>query len=129
MANEVEFSKSQLQQYLTHTCEVGHFAEIILTDEQGLVICTAGEPTDQTEKQAAFFSMIRRVSSNAILEMELSGSAEFSFIDDNGKKLIVRPFEVHGSELILAIYLNKQNSPYKRLINNAIHTIQSVWMN
>lgn len=128
MSKKGDLTNNQLKQYLTHTCEDGHFEDIILADEQGLVICSSSDPSDHTEKQAAFLSMIRRVSSNATAEMELSGASEFAFIDDNGKKLIVKPFTVHGSELILAVFLKKQNAPYKRAVNRAIHTIQSVWM-
>lgn len=127
MTNSGALTKSDLQKYLNQIQVDGRFTEVILTDEHGLVICSTGSDTDQIEKQAAFFSMIQRVSNHATREMRLAGASEFTFVDVGGEKLVVKPFQANGSELILAIYLKKQSAPYKRILGASIRTIQSVW--
>jgi hypothetical protein len=121
------FTIDDLQQYLDQIKLRGDFHEVILTDDQGLVLCSTGEDTDRSEKQAAFFTVLKRFAGTAAAEMNLSVATELSLVDETGDKLVIRPFSTNESELVLAFKLKNQNARYKRLLAGTIHAIQSVW--
>jgi hypothetical protein len=122
-----KFSNATLTKFLRSMSDSSRFEQLILTDEQGLLIASSGGNQEQTESQAAILSMIKSFMSRMNAQMSLSSTSEFIFRDINGKKLVVRPFFANKTELILSVLIPDDHIPYKRALNSAIRSIQSVW--
>lgn len=122
-----ELSNNHLVELLVNVQKSSGFNLVLLSDDQGFPIASSGVNEDENETQAAVLSMVRIFLGKINEQMNLAITSEFSLVDKNGNKLIVRPFIAGKSELLLAVLLPNTSLSYKRWMNTTVRNIQAVW--
>jgi predicted regulator of Ras-like GTPase activity (Roadblock/LC7/MglB family) len=105
----------------------GGFSEVLLTDDSGLPILSSSNETEDTEVTAAIVSKIQQSIFITKDHLQMSDLEEISLYDNNGKRLIIRPFKTGSSTMFLAILMPGKTMTYKRLLNKTLREIIRNW--
>jgi hypothetical protein len=104
----------------------GGFTVSVLTDENGFPLAATGG-TDASEEQAAVVAQIQRVVLRVQDHLSMAAPEEITLNDINGKKLVCRSFDTGGMRVLLAVLVPSRGKSYRKLMNQAIHSIQKAW--
>jgi predicted regulator of Ras-like GTPase activity (Roadblock/LC7/MglB family) len=107
--------------------EQGGFLISLLTDQQGFPIASAAAPGQDPQSQAAVVALIQKTAARVQTELGMTQTDEISLFDAAGRRLVCRPFNIRGHDLILAVLVPDKNQSYRRLTNNAVTAIQHSW--
>ena len=129
MKQKYMFTRASIQALMQEINQQGNFLHTLLTDDQGLPIASSMTDLDQSEVQAALVSMVQKMACQISDSLQMSPTAEFVLNDVEGKRLVIRPFTIQGTEFILTVLISNHQIPYRRLIGSAIKTIKSTWVN
>jgi hypothetical protein len=116
----------EIADLLSQISQEGGFAVTVLTDENGFPMAAAGG-ADASEEQAAVVAQIQRVVLRVQDHLGMAAPEEITLNDVNGKKLVCRSFELGGTRVLLAVLIPSRGKSYRKLMNQAIHTIQKSW--
>ncbi len=119
---------SNIQSMLMEVKHAGAFERILLTDNQGLPIVSSMDDMEQSEVYAAVVSMVQKMATQINQTLQTSNTAEFILDGIDGKRLVIRPFKVNDTELLLSVLITDHQSSYRRLLAKAIRSIKSTWM-
>ncbi len=119
---------SSIQSILMEAKHAGAFERILLTDNQGLPIASSMDDIEQSEVYAAVVSMIQKLATQINQALQSSSTAEFVLDGIDGKRLVIRPFKVKETELLLSVLIPDHQSSYRRLLAKTIRSIKSTWI-
>lgn len=122
-----ETGSTRLDQILSQMNQEGGFPITVLTDAQGLSIASAADSGTDPERQSAVVAFVQKAAIQVTRQLGLGTTSEITLHDEKGQRLICRPFQVNGHELILAALAPNKNSAYRRVTNNAIAEIRRTW--
>ena len=106
----------------------GGFSEVLLTDDLGLPIFSSSNEIEDTEVTAAIVSKIQQSIFITKDHLQMNDLEEISLYDNNGKRLIIRPFKAGTSTMFLAILMPGKSMSYKRLLRKkALREITRNW--
>ncbi len=57
----------------------------------------------------------------------MAATDEISVFDAEGRRLVCRPFQVQGQDMILAVLVPDKEKKYRRLTNQALVAIRQLW--
>jgi|WetSurMetagenome_2_1015567.scaffolds.fasta_scaffold27261_3 predicted regulator of Ras-like GTPase activity (Roadblock/LC7/MglB family) len=105
----------------------GGFSEVLLTDDSGLPIFSSSNETEDTEITAAIVSKIQQSVFITKDHLQMTDLEEISLYDNQGKRLIIRPFKAGSSTMFLAILMPKKSLTYKRLLKKTLREVTRNW--
>ncbi len=105
----------------------GNFPISLLTDNEGLPFASSADDHLDSDTHSAVVALIQKAAVQVIRHIGMAKVDEISLSDGNYQRLICRPFEIGKQELILAIMLTHKEQSHRRLTNQAISKIKSVW--
>ncbi len=120
-------TSKKLNMLLTNLSEKGDFPVAILTDRHGLLIAFAATVGQDTQTQAAVVALIENTATQVQNLLNMAQADEISLNDQNGQRLICRPFNINDQVMILAILVPNKEQSYRRLTNQTINNIQRQW--
>ncbi len=104
---------------------LGGFPISVLTDRDGLLLASACSPDWDSEKQAAVVAVIQRAAQQTE-GVEMGRADEVTVRDNQGRRLVCRPFAVVDRVLILGV-LAANGRAYRRATNDAVREIRRTW--
>lgn len=126
--NEIPKSGSaEISELLQIINNAGGFPITILTDRHGFPIASAAAPSQDPEKQAAVVALVQKTASQVTDQLGMAQTDEISIFDKEGQKLVCRPFDANGHNLILAVVVPNKDQSYRRLTNKAVRDIRQMW--
>jgi predicted regulator of Ras-like GTPase activity (Roadblock/LC7/MglB family) len=113
--------QAKTEKILRSLVKDGTFLSAIVASSDGLPVAMVGK---------ANTLMIAAVAASMkdLAERALEGLTEISTRDESGHRIVSRYFSIDGDLLLLAVELPK-NCAYRRLTNQAIKSIKSIWAN
>ena len=118
---------SRLSEILKEMNEAGGFSVAVLTDQEGFPLASAALEGNDPEIQAAVVALIQKTAAQATNQMGIGQTDEITLFDGEGNRLVCRPFEVNGHQLILAVRIDDRHKAYRRLTNQAIRKVSQTW--
>ena len=108
----------------------GGFTIAVITDQDGLPIACSDVDQQVSEAQSAVVAQIQNVVLRALGHLSMSAPEEIVLNDIDGRKLVCRQFFCGDAEIVyLAVLVPNRTKTYRKLMNQAIHSIQKVWKN
>ena len=105
----------------------GQFQASTLNLRDGLLVASSASNGDNPAAQSAVVAKLAEAANLVRSQMAIGAPEELSFNSEDGKRLICRPFELNGHELILAVLVPKRGQPYRRATSRAIARLRTVW--
>jgi predicted regulator of Ras-like GTPase activity (Roadblock/LC7/MglB family) len=105
----------------------GQFQASTLSLRDGLLVASSTTNGDNPAAQSAVVAKLAEAANLVRSQMAIGAPEELSFNSEDGKRLICRPFELNGHELILAVLVPKRGQPYRRATSRAIARLRTVW--
>jgi predicted regulator of Ras-like GTPase activity (Roadblock/LC7/MglB family) len=118
---------AKLAELLAEMNAEGGFSISILTDRQGFPIASAAQPGQDPDVQAAVVALVQKTAVQARQQLGMAQTDEISLYDSEGHRLICRPFEVNGHDMILAVRIPNRHQTYRRLTTRTIARVRGVW--
>jgi len=118
---------SQLGEILQRMNEEGGFSISVLTDRHGFPLASATRSGADAETQSAVVALIQKTAVQASNQLGIGQTDEITLFDAAGHRLVCRPFNANGHQLILAVRIEDRRKPYRRLTNQAIRKIRQAW--
>lgn len=118
---------SRLSEILQEMNEAGGFSIAVLTDRHGFPLASAAGQGNDPDTQSAVVALIQKTASQATSQMGIGQTDEITLFDNEGNRLVCRPFDVNGYQLILAVRIDDRHKAYRRLTNQAIRKISQAW--
>jgi len=115
------------KELFTEINQEGGFSEVLLTDDSGLPILSSSDESEDTEITAAIVSKIQQSVLLTKDHLQMGDLEEISLYDNNGKRLIIRPFKAGSSSMFLAILMPEKSMTYKRLLKKTLREIARNW--
>jgi predicted regulator of Ras-like GTPase activity (Roadblock/LC7/MglB family) len=103
------------------------FQASTLSLRDGLLVASSASNGDNLAAQSAVVAKLAEAANLIRSQMAIGAPEELSFNAEDGKRLICRPFELNGHELILAVLVPKRGQPYRRATSRAIARLRTVW--
>ncbi len=122
-----QFGTTRLNQLLEEMNMQGGFPIAVLTDRDGLPIASAMEPGQDMDRQSAVVAMVQRTAVQVQERLGMAETDEISVFDSEGQRLVCRPFQAQGQEMILAVLVPDKEKKYRRLTNQAVAAIRQLW--
>ncbi len=122
-----ESGSGKLNQLRIEMNQKGGFPISVLTDAQGLAIASAARSGLDTDRQSAVVAFVQKMAGQVTRQLGMGATDEIALNDENGQRLICRPFQVNGHELILAVMVSEKDASYRRATNQTIHEIRRTW--
>lgn len=119
---------SLLSKVLQEMNQAGNFTISVLTDRHGFPLAAASQNGEDPEMQSAVVALIQKTALQTENQLGMGQTDEISLFDQDGNRLVCRPFAANGRYLILAVQMKNRNQPYRRLTNQAIRKIKRAWM-
>jgi predicted regulator of Ras-like GTPase activity (Roadblock/LC7/MglB family) len=116
-----------LNQLLGKLNQEGGFSISVLTDSQGLSLAFATGPGMDADIQAAVVAQVQKTALQAGRQLGMTQADEIVLNDTNGQRLVCRPFNVNGHDLILALTVPSKGQTYRQATNKAIKDIRQIW--
>lgn len=120
-------SSTNLSELLATMNEKGSFPISVLTDRQGFPIASAASPGQDPDTQSAVVALVQKTASQASNQLGMSATDEISLYDTEGRRLVCRPFNANGHDMILAVLIPNRNQSYRRLTNQTVSAIRKSW--
>ena len=128
MTNNVSKSGStELAKVLADMNKDGNFPIAVLTDRQGFPIASAAAPDQNPELQSAVVALIQKTAAQVQTQLGMAQTDEISMFDKDGRRLVCRPFNANGHDMILAVLVPDRHQTYRRLTNKTVTTIKKQW--
>ena len=118
---------ARLAEVLMEMNREGDFSISILTDRQGFPIASAAQPGQDPDVQAAVVALVQKTAVQARQQLGMAQTDEISLYDADGQRLVCRPFDANGHDMILAVRIPNRHQSYRRLTNQAINQICRTW--
>lgn len=118
---------TELSRVLGEMNEKGDFPISVLTDRHGFPIASAASPGQNPETQSAVVAMVQKTASQVRDQLGMAQTDEISMYDTEGRRLVCRPFNANGHDMILAVVIPDKKQSYRRLTNQAVRDIRKVW--
>ncbi len=122
-----QFGTTKLNQLLEAMNVQGGFPIAVLTDRDGLPIASAMVPGQDMDRQSAVVAMVQRTAVQVQERLGMAATDEISIFDAEGRRLVCRPFQVQGQDMILAVLVPDKEKKYRRLTNQALVAIRQLW--
>ena len=122
-----ESGSARLNQLLAEMNQSAGFPISVLTDVQGLAIASASASGLDTDRQSAVVASIQKMTGQVAKQLGMASTQEIALFDENGQRLICRPFQVNGHQLILAVIVSEKDASYRRATNQVISQIRQTW--
>jgi predicted regulator of Ras-like GTPase activity (Roadblock/LC7/MglB family) len=122
-----ESGSDKLNQLLAEMNQNGGFPISVLTDAQGLAIASSAHSGMDTDRQSAVVASVQKMAGQVARQLGMGTTDEIALNYENGQRLICRPFQVNGHELILAVIVPEKDVSYRRATNQAINDIRRTW--
>jgi predicted regulator of Ras-like GTPase activity (Roadblock/LC7/MglB family) len=120
-------SSTELSHVLAEMNSKGNFPISVLTDRHGFPIASASSPGQNADTQSAVVAMVQKTASQVRDQLGMAQTDEISLFDTDGRRLVCRPFNANGHDMILAVLVTDRNGSYRRLTNQAVRDISKVW--
>ncbi len=128
MTNNVSKSGStELAKVLATMNKDGNFPIAVLTDRQGFPIASAAAPDQNPELQSAVVALIQKTATQVQTQLGMAQTDEISMFDKEGRRLVCRPFNANGHDMILAVLVPDRHQTYRRLTNKTVTAIKNQW--
>jgi predicted regulator of Ras-like GTPase activity (Roadblock/LC7/MglB family) len=119
---------SALADVLKNLVSQGEFTIAVLTDKNGLPLASSDGDQMASEAQSAVVAQVQSVVIRVLGHLSMAAPDEISFNDVNGRKLVCRQFVVNNNEVVyLAVLIPSRLKSHRKLMNQAIHTIEKIW--
>lgn len=118
---------SRLSEILQEMNEAGGFSISVLTDRHGFPLASASRAGDDPDTQSAVVALIQKTATQASNQLGIGQTDEITLFDNDGNRLVCRPFQVNEHQLILAVRIDDRRKAYRRLTNQAIRKIAQAW--
>ena len=118
---------AKLSELLAEMNRKGEFSISILTDEHGFPLASAAASDQDPETQAAVVALVQKTSSQAHQHLGMAQADEISLYDASGQRLVCRPFNANGYDMILAVRIPNRGQTYRRLTNRMIQDVRRIW--
>ncbi len=125
--DKVKHGSSRLSEILQEMNEAGGFSIAVLTDRHGFPLASAARDGADPDTQSAVVALIQKSMAQATSHLGIGQTDEITFFDHDGNRLVCRPFDVNGHQLILAVRIDDRHQAYRRLTNQAIRKISQAW--
>ncbi|HFC10327.1 MAG TPA: roadblock/LC7 domain-containing protein [Chloroflexi bacterium] len=127
LQKENKRGSSQLSEILQEMNEAGGFSIAVLTDRHGFPLASAAGQGNDPDTQSAVVALIQKTAAQATSQLGIGQTDEITLFDSEGNRLVCRPFDVNGHQLILAVRIDDRHKAYRRLTNQAIRKISQAW--
>ncbi len=127
MSSQPKSGSAEIANLLTKMNEEGGFPVSVLTNRQGFSIASAVAPDQDPEKHSAVVALVQKTASQVREQLEMAKTDEISVFDTNGQRLVCRPFDTNGHNLILAVIIPDRHTCYRRLTNKTVNAIRRLW--
>ena len=117
---------AELGKILIEMNQQGGYPISVLTDRQGLPIAYAAEPGYDPDRQSAVVALVQKTVSQVSGHLGME-TDEVSLNAPGGQRLVCRPFDINGNQLILAVMINSRSQSHRRLTTQTIRSIAEVW--
>lgn len=121
------FGSTEFAKLLDTMNKEGGFPIAVLTDRHGFPIASAAAPDQDPDIQSAVVALIQKTAAQASNQLGMAQTDEISLHDAKGQRLVCRPFEAKGYEMILAVLVPNKHQSYRRLTNQAVNAIRRQW--
>ncbi len=122
-----KFGSVALSQLLADMNKRGDFQVAVLTDPQGFPIASAAPPGGDPQTQAAVVALMQKTASQVRDQLGMGQTDEISMFDTVGRRLVCRPFNVSGQDMILAVLVSGKRKSYRHLTNQLIDAVRREW--
>lgn len=117
-------SSTELARLLAEMNEIGGYPLSVLTDRQGFPIASAAAPGEDPDTQSAVMALVQKTATQVQNQLGMAQTDEIALYDATGRRLICRPFNVNGHEMILAVSVPHRHQSYRRLTNRTVNAIK-----
>jgi predicted regulator of Ras-like GTPase activity (Roadblock/LC7/MglB family) len=122
----MESRTRELHRLLTELNRRGGFSAAVLTDSQGLPIASASGAGVRPEAQAAVVALVQRTARQVGDRLGMAAADEIALFDQEGRRLVCRPFAVDERRMILGVLVPDRRLPYRRLTSQALRSAASI---
>jgi predicted regulator of Ras-like GTPase activity (Roadblock/LC7/MglB family) len=122
-----ESGSARLNQFLADMSDKGGFPVAVVTDAQGLAIASACRDGRDTDRHSAVVASVQKMAAQVARQLDLGTTDEITMNTESGQRLVCRPFQVNGHELILAVIVPERDASYRRATNQIINEIRETW--
>ena len=119
--------QNPITQVLTEMNQKGNFSAATLSSRDGLLVAASSTNGNDPSKQSAVVAKLAEAANLVRSQLSIGDPVELSFHTRDGRRLICKPFDLNGHEMILAIVVPKRGQPYRRVTSQAIARLRSVW--
>ncbi len=126
-AKKSKSGSAKIAEILADMNASGRFPIAILTDKHGFPIASAATEGQDPDTQSAVVALVQKTAVQVQTQLGMAQTDEISLYDANGKRLVCRPFNANGYEMILAVLVPEKQQSYRRLTNIAITAIRNSW--
>ena len=127
MRSSIKSGSAELANLLMKMNEEGGFPVSVLTNRQGFSIASAVAPDQDPEKHSAVVALVQKTALQVREQLEMAKTDEISLFDTDGQRLVYRPFDTNGHNLILAVIIPDRHTCYRRLTNKTVNAIRRLW--
>ncbi len=127
MSSTTKSGSAEITNLLTIMNDEGGFPVSVLTNRQGFSIASAVAFDQDPEKHSAVVALVQKTALQVREQLEMAMTDEISMFDTDGQRLVCRPFETNGHDLILAVIIPDKNKSYRRLANKTVNAIRRLW--
>lgn len=117
-------SSTELARLLAEMNEIGGYPLSVLTDRQGFPIASAAAPGEDPDTQSAVMALVQKTATQVQNQLGMAQTDEIALYDATGRRLICRPFNANGHEMILAVSVPHRHQSYRRLTNRTVNAIK-----
>lgn len=122
----MESRTRELQHLLSELNRRGGFSAAVLTDAQGLPIAAASGAGGRAEAQAAVLALVQRTARQVGDRLGMAATDEVALFDEDGRRLVCRPFTVDDRRMILGVMVPDRRRAYRRLTSEALRSAATI---
>lgn len=126
-AKREKFGPAQLGKMLTELNRESGFPIAVVANKEGLVLASSSVNGLDPERQSAVVAKVAEMASMASAQLKLGVTDEISIFDEDGRRLVCRPINLGGQELMLAVLVPHRGQAYRRATNKLITQIRKNW--
>jgi predicted regulator of Ras-like GTPase activity (Roadblock/LC7/MglB family) len=127
MVTAAHLQYSTLADILKNLTNQGEFTIAVLTDNNGLPIASSDGDQEASEAQSAVVAQVQNVVLRVMGHLSMSAPDEISFNDVDGRRLVCRQFSCGETVVYLAALIPNRLKSHRKLMNQAIRSIQNRW--
>jgi predicted regulator of Ras-like GTPase activity (Roadblock/LC7/MglB family) len=118
---------TELAKLLATMNDRGGFPIAVLTDRHGFPIASAADQGQDPDTQSAVVALVQKTAGQVRDQLGMAQTDEVSVYDANGRRLVCRPFNVNGHDMILAVLVPDRQKSYRRLTSQTVNAIRRAW--